>query len=498
MTGSARQVKRPVFAIELLEDRIVPSKTLTVGPGAAYQFNTISQALAAAQPNTTIDVFPGTYNESPVINKNGIKLVAVGGGVVVQPISTQPVILSGVNVGGAAIDVSANNVTVNGFTVDGLKETDGNLWVGIRIAQGGSATIANNTVENITSASDPNSNIGIDIGLSQVSPSQGAGSANVYGNTITAYSGAGVLVDGSTAWATVQGNTITGRGTLNGGVVEFGVQVSNGASATIQCNTITGNTLLGAAGAPNNPSISSAGVFVLNESGKSSSVSVTSNSISGNDDGVLVQQSSGSRCGGIQIANNTIQKNYGYAGVFVLSSSNVDVTCNTICSNQTYNGIALNGSSSVSAKNNQISFTGIAGSQSDGIYDYNGSCDQISCNTTTSNSGNGINLQSSSNDTVSGNVAKCNTLSGFQDLDGTNDSFWLNLGSGNANDGMILIGASGDVVAGNFLTLNAQYGLQLQGATNTQIFLNATRGNTLGSIAIDSASLGTSQYWNLQ
>lgn len=529
-----RRANGPAMQVELLEDRIVPADCglpqgfgfspnygfsqgyngpsssnpaptiLTVGTGASYDFTTISAALAAAAanpklyPNPTIDVYPGTYQETVKVTENGVTLDAEGnpGAVVIQPLTVTPIALTGVNVGGATIDISGNNDVVNGFTVDGSKDTDGNLWEGILVLGGGSATISNNTVEGIVNASNPNFNIGIDIGISQVSGSQGGGTAKVIDNRVTGYAGAGVLVDGPDSTARVQGNTITGRGVANNGITEYGVQVSNGATAQVQGNTISGNTLEGSAGdPPNDPPIVSAGIFIYNDGSENTSAS--GNTISGNDDGILVQASTGTRFSSIEIANNSIQHNYGYAGIFVLSSSNVQVSGNTVANNITFNGIALNDSNNVVIQCNTVSGNGVASSETDGIYDYIGNSNQILNNSSYSNSGNGINLQSSSNDTLVGNATKGNTLNGVQDLDGTKDIITLGISSSNTQDGILLDGTNGDTIAGYLLVYNGESGIQLEDAQHTLIALTASYGNTSGSISSDSQSSNTVEFLNI-
>ena len=509
-----RRMNNPMMQVELLEDRIVPSITaITCGqsipaaPGPQQTFPSLSTitissgqsiqtAVNAANPGETLLIGSGIYAQNVVIpsSKTGITLEAApGASVTLQPTSVSPVSLGGVNIGGAAIDISATGVVVSGLTVDGSKDSDGNLWAGIRVLGGGSATITNDKVEGMVNASNPATNVGIDIGISQVSGSQGGGSATVVNTTVLGYAGAGMLVDGPNSTAIIQGNTITGRGVGNNSISEYGVQVSNGATAQVLGNTISGNTIAGNANAPNNPPTTSAGIFIYNESSK---VTVSSNTITANDDGVLVQSSNGSKWTPIGISNNKIKQNYGYAGIFVLSSSNVQVSGNTVSNNTTYNGIALNESNNVAIQGNFISGTGIIGSESDGIYELAGNTNQILNNNSNSNSGNGINLQSSSGDTVAGNVTESNTLNGIQDLDGIKDTITLGISSNNTEDGILLSGTIGDSIIGYLLVSNGGSGVQLVDAQNTVIALTVSYGNAAGSISSDALSSNTSEFWN--
>ncbi len=507
-----RKPETPAFRLESLEDRTVPT-TLTVGPGEQYA--TISAALTAATQytNPNIDVYPNggaPYTESLSIKQNGVSLIAEGS-VTIQPtptnVSTIP-LSSTVSIGGAAIQVTGTNDLVNGFTVDGSM-AGSNLWYGILVDQGGSATIKNNTVENILSPSGATagSDVAVQIGTSAALEGvTTAGTAKVNSNTIMSYAGAGVVVDGSMASATIKGNSITGIGIQDNGFivpgaivpgvqfVSYGVQVSNAATARIQGNTISMNTLTGKAGAPSNNTPTSAGVFVFNDSGKNTVVAL--NSISMNDDGILVQASNGSNSNdGIQVVNNSVTQNYGYAGIVVLNSTNVEVSCNDVSNNLTYNGIALNGSTNCLISSNDVYSNGVhpitASNAADGIYDQTGTNNSILANNSYSNTGNGINLYATTGDSLFNNVTWNSNLCGVQDVLGTNDAIWLGDSVVNDQDGIRLNGTTKDTIVGNIIALNGGYGINLMGATNTFIALNLIQDNQQGAINQDSATTGT-------
>lgn len=87
-------------------------------PTAAY--STIQSAVNAANPNDTIQVCGGTYNEDVSITKNGISLLGAGAAVTtIRGPKNGPV---------STIQVAANNVTVAGFTItrDGNNVADWN------------------------------------------------------------------------------------------------------------------------------------------------------------------------------------------------------------------------------------------------------------------------------------------------------------------------------------------------------------------------------------
>lgn len=476
-----RREKQTRLRIEALEDRTVPA---TWNVGTSNYLSTISSSVHSGD---TIQFAPGTYTQQIVLTQNNVTLLG-GTGVILAPSSVAPATVSGKSIGGgAAIQISGTNDVVSGFTVTGAN-ANSSMWFGILVYNGGSATVKNNVVESLLNQTAylAGADVGIQVGTSAAEVGYtSAGTAKVDNNTIQSYAGAGVEVDGSQADAIIQGNTIAG----STGYVDYGVQVSNGASARVQLNSISGNIAPGSSPAPSNPVTSSAGIFFYNDSGHQCVAAL--NTITGNDDGVLVQGSSGSCFSGIQIVNNTISCNIGYAGIFVMSSSNIEVTANCVSGNTTYNGIALNGTTGVLVSSNDVSGTGTCTSQSDGIYDQGGTNDQIFANNSFSNSGNGINLNGTSSDELYNNVTWANTMNGIQDIGGSSDAIWLGSSVVNSENGILLNGTSSDTVVGDVLFANGQYGLKIIGASNTFVANNLVVGNNSGQIYTDCTDSGT-------
>jgi parallel beta-helix repeat protein len=490
-----RSLSSRPLRLEALEERWVPS-TLTVGSGKQYA--TIGAALTAASPGDTINVYPGTYNEQLTIAKSGIKLVA-------QPttstsndvIITDPGVSGSVSgaVGGALIDITVSNTKVTGFQINGTSN-DSNLFADVRVRNGGSATISNNTILGPVNPSNAAYGIGIQVGDSQVSGAAGAGIAKINGNNISGYFGEGIMVDGSGGNASIgTGGANTIAGSTTSAVAAYGVQVSRGGSARVQNNTISNNV---------NTAGNSGGIFFFQVS--SANNVAAKNTISNSSYGILVQSSTGSNYG-IQVVQNTVIGS-SFAGIDVLSSSNVEVENNSVsgsvitAQNPGANGIALGFSSDVEVENN-VTF----GNQSDGIYDFQGSGNLIQCNTSYNNGtstvvGNGINIQDSVNDNLFLNTTYGNMAEGIQVFsDGSgptsnNINIWLGNSTNNTLDGIFLSGTTNVTVVGNALGANGGYGLRLNQTTNTFIALNLIPGNGQGSIFIDSASTGVTAMDN--
>jgi parallel beta-helix repeat protein len=478
LTPTVAAQTRQRLRVEDLEDRWCPA-VITVDDDRVQNpnanFTTITAALAAANANDVIDVYAGTYTEQVMVSKVGIKLVAVpsnGSDVVIKsPATVAPV----ATIGAALVDVTATNVKVTGFKIDSTTDTDGNVSVDVRVRGGGSATISNNTVIGPAAPGNPQFGVGIQVGTSKLTGTDGAGTAKVTGNSVSNYFGGGILVDGAGGSATVKNNTVTGRGAANGAVAQYGVQVSRGATSRVEGNTITANTN------GNN----SGGIYFFQDGGTNSVAA--KNTVSGNDIGIWLDTSSATCAHAIQVMNNDVTGNVGYAGIFVQNSDGVSIKNNSVFNNSTFNGIALNGSSSVEVENNSVHNNPNA----DGIYVLNGGNNQIQCNSSYSNGFNGIFLDHSNNNCVWNNSTWGNAANGINVQGGTGNDIWLGSSTTNVQDGILLQGATYTTIVGNALQSNGGYGLRVLGCDHTLIAFNLITGNGAGSIFVDSASTNT-------
>jgi parallel beta-helix repeat protein len=210
----------------------------------------------------------------------------------------------------------AENVTLKGFTVTGPGATPGGLDVGIAVTDGGSARILDNKVTAIRDdpLSGGQNGIGILVGGAT------SASAEVAGNFVAVYQKSGIIVAGADSHATVRNNTIVGAGPTDV-LAQNGIQVSDGADAIITRNLISGNNYTPAG-------TDMAGIFVVDNDGL---VFLSRNRLVGNEDGVLVENSSG-----VAITDNRVD------------GSALD-------------GIVLNGVDLVAVSGNQVTGSGRAG-----------------------------------------------------------------------------------------------------------------------------------------
>lgn len=466
--------------VEGLEDRAVPAVLFVDDDGAQKPgaFTTIGAAMAAAGTNDTIEVFDGTYTESVTITKNGIKLVARNvdpsiDTIIQAPATATPYSVGGENIGAAVVDVrGATKVRVEGFKISGASNTDGNVYAGVRVIDGGSATIRDNRISGLTGAADANFGFAVQIGTNRGGGS--AGTAKIDNNVLSDYLKGGILVDGTTgpganANATIKDNIITGGGEMLN--AQYGVQISRNASARVEKNLITNHV-------SNSPSTAAAGVFVFQStSGKNL---VARNDLDGNQTGVLadgVQY--------LQIINNDITASGDNGGITMFDSH-----CNEIKNNDIdgsgADGIALFDSSNNEIKNNELSNNGLSG-----IYVQGGTGNMIRHNESFCNEENGIQLVDSSHNFLWNNDSWGNGIHGVYVSGGGYNDIWCQDNSANIEDGIRLEDTVCNTVVGNALQSNGGYGLSLHNADNTFIALNLITGNGEGSIFIDAESTGT-------
>jgi parallel beta-helix repeat protein len=481
-----RPARTPRIALTCtpLDERCVPA-VLTVDDSGGKQFTSIAAAVAAAHPKDTIKVYAGTYQEQLHIPAadTGLTLTAAEPGVIVQsPAVVVPDTVVGFNLGGAILDIRATKVTVSGFNFDGSTNTDGNLYSGIRVVEGGSATIKNNAITGLTTTSDLNFGIAIEVGTRRGTGS--VGTATIQGNRITSYIGAGVVVDGTGSSATVKGNTVVGRGADNGTVAENGIQISFGATGQIVGNRVSQNSATN----------QSAGLLISQTPGN---LNVIKNNILDlNEVGAWFYQSGGTTSHPATVVGNTVTHS-DFAGILIDTSDNMTVQNNSV-STSIVNGIASLTSTGGLITNNRTFDNG-----SDGIYLFSSAApagstvnNVVKNNKSTGNWGNGIFLEQSSDNQVLNNQCTGNVLSGIEVLGGSNNVLKNNSLSGNAGDGVTVQNATVTTVTGNRIKQNAGYGLRLSTTGNTAVTHNTFTSSQNGSGLVSADSTGVTLTGN--
>ncbi|MFO0809154.1 MAG: NosD domain-containing protein [Gemmataceae bacterium] len=363
--GSTTQVR-----LQCLEDRVTPSRTLTVDDDRmqlrSAQYTTIQAAVNAAQAGDRILVYAGTYRESVVIPdaKDRISLSATGRGV--AKITTPTGALADATKSLVHVD-GADDVTIRGFTVAGPGTgTADSLRYGILVDGGGSADILDNRVLSIRDSRLSGTQQGVGIQFGRLATGE-SGSGSAVGNTVEDYQKGGIVVIGDGSRAEIVGNTVKGVGGTNVNA-QNGIQVSDGAHGAVVGNTVSGNKFTGA-------NVAGIGILVYN----TRKVAVTGNFTSGNDYGIELDTAASIYVGGNKAFNNVLN------GIDLFGSNDSEVVGNVSTGNG-QDGIGLE-----DATGNSVSLNLALGNHRDGIHlDATATDNRITVNAALSNEGTDI------------------------------------------------------------------------------------------------------------
>jgi hypothetical protein len=287
------------------------------------QFTSIQAAVDAAGPGDRIKVCPGTYQEQVRIGtgKDGLTLYSqVPWKAVIKapPIMTLPNSIVTVD---AARDVALRFFTIAGpFTAPGCA-ADLERHTGVRVTNGGSATIEGN---HITQIRDINPDLfgcqdGIAVLVGRSLEGQ-TGTAWLDHNLIDAYQKGGVVVDNTGSYADIEQNAITGEG-LTSITAQNGVQVGRGARADVEHNSISKNQF-----ARVGSTDTAAGVLLFESNG---GVNVDHNEVFQNGVGIDIDEGALN----LEIGHNNVHDNINDGVGAFLGSSNNQIDQNRAYSN---------------------------------------------------------------------------------------------------------------------------------------------------------------------
>ena len=261
-------------------------------PNAEYP--TIQSAVDAASPGAKIKVCRGTYVEQVTIPPGKDDLTLFSEGAFQAIVKAPPVMLDPK----AIIHINgATNVTIRHFTITGPGggPCDSLRW-GVRVDNGGSATIAHNHITEIRDTPFSGCQNGIGVLIGRNFENQTASGA-VFHNRIDRYQKGGVVVDGrfsgGQSRAEVAYNEIVGVG-VSQVIAQNGIQISRNAIADVHHNRISLNNF--------GPlSFVSEGILLFQENGDST---VHHNSSFLNDDGIGLFGSQGT-----EVSHNRVERN---------------------------------------------------------------------------------------------------------------------------------------------------------------------------------------------
>lgn len=213
------------------------AKELRVGTCGKSGYPTIQAAVNAASPGDSIKVCAGTYVEQVTVPAGKDKLT-LQSEKPLQAIIKAPAAMADpkaiVRVNGAQ-DVKIREFTIAGPGGSGCDS----LRYGVRVDNGGSATIEKNDIVDIRDQpfGGCQNGVGILVGRNAETTT---GSATIKDNTIERYQKNGMTIDNTGSSATIEHNTITGWGPT-ATIAQNGIQISRGATASAKNNDVSGN-----------------------------------------------------------------------------------------------------------------------------------------------------------------------------------------------------------------------------------------------------------------
>ncbi|MFZ2070154.1 MAG: NosD domain-containing protein [Halobacteriota archaeon] len=444
------------------------------------EYLTIQEAVEAAMPGDTIEVYPGTYNENLVINKP-LTIYAPNGDSIIQAANTAQ----------SCIFITVDNTSISGLTVQ-------NGLYGIYLYKSNNSWITNNVVMQNNESGillwSSNNNTLID----------NLASDNKYGiwlyksinNNITNNT-AGDNENDGIYFSYSNNNSISSNNCSNtsgGGSILLWSSNNN----SIENNTANNNKFDGIRlrETSNHNTIKGNVVNANNESGillwASNNNTLIENLASDNKHGIWLHESSNNN----NVTNNTAGDNENY-GIYFSYSNNNSISSNN-CSNISGGGSILLWSSN----NNSIENNTANNNKFDGIrLRESSNRNAITGNVVNSNNESGILLWSSNNNSIENNTAKNNRVDGIyllkksnnnriNDNDASNNDYHgisLNLSTSNeicnniANSnhyqGIRLLSSSGSTIANNTAENNSGNGIYLSYSSTNKLTGNIMLGN---------------------
>lgn len=286
-------------------------------------YSTIQAAVTNAKTGDVVEVCAGTYTTQVTIASKTLTL-AGSGGPVIDPTTSSPATVNDLDAPYqptvAIVDVTTGaTVTMKDLTVSGAGLKAGFSWPGCsddfvgvfyQAASGAVSTVAVRTIQL------PSGLFGCQDGVSIFAES-GSGHATLalHKDTVAAFDKAGIVCNDAGTTCTVGGSTVTGSGPST--TAQNAVQIAFGAAGSVTDNTLSDVDY--APGATPPQSTYGAGLLLF---GTGSSVTVTGNTLSDDQAGIELSDSSAT------LRNNALVSTAGIAGAIGIYS----VPCTTYCS----------------------------------------------------------------------------------------------------------------------------------------------------------------------
>ncbi|WP_160174956.1 NosD domain-containing protein [Methanococcoides methylutens] len=450
--------------------------TVNDSTGQDADFTSIKDAVAAAMDNDTLTVYPGTYTENIVVDKELM--------IISQSLNPDDTIVQAENPSDAVFYVTANNVTIKGFNVTGATDN-----FGIRLIGVDDCNIAENDISNNNCGirlDSINDNFSNDNTLSNNIMSD-----NYYGIRLQQYNDNNTLSNNSAISSTLTGILIySNNNVLENNIASnnvYGIRISQSSNYntlndnTASFNTDTGIVLLNSSdNTLNNNVASSNGDCGICLTGSNNSM-LSSNIVLANIYGIRLEQFS---------KNNTLGNNNASFnsdnGISLLSSS--DNTLNDNIANLNSDcGIYLDESNTNMLSNN------LASSNDYGIrLEQSSNYNTLNDNTASSNSVTGI-LIYSSNNMLNSNIVSDNVYGVRLESSSNNNTLNDNIASSNTDSGIVLLNSNDNTLKDNIVSTNSDDGVHLENSSSNLLYNNYFNNtNNVGYYGVNTGNL-----WNV-
>ena len=315
-----------------------PLKASTVYVGNCVanvtQYSTITLAVNAVNPGSTIRVCPGTYPEQVVINKNltltgfdsrtayNPVVVIPSGGFVANTVSLATTDAIAAQI---LVEYPATDVTISHLAVDGSNSNlnSGCLeppLIGIYF-QGASGRVDSVAVRNQAQDSE---NFGCQssagFGIFVESGNSENAMVRVENSTVRGYQKNGITADETGTTVTISGNSVVGAGPVD--TAQNSIQVGYGAKGRVENNIVADDDFNG------DPSQGIAtGILIFGSGG----VTIRGNSVTNTQTGIATVTNGSLTANDNEIADNLVTNTHIRDGIDVCSNSNT-ITGNTVFS----------------------------------------------------------------------------------------------------------------------------------------------------------------------
>ena len=291
-------------------------------------FTSIQAAVDAAAPDTRIVVCGGTYEEQITFGAAKENITLDGSG---RDSTTIQAPSSLAEPGDLVTVKGATGITIRDFLISGpLPDSafcSNEARTGVRVYDGGSATIANNRITEIRSQSADlrGCQNGIAVVYGDYDPAGStSGDGAVINNVIDRYQKGAITVGELGSNVTVRENTILGVGETQA-IAQNGIQVGYGGQATVRLNNIRDNVYTGV----EDDLYDAGGVILIRPDAETL---VGSNTVARNDYNIGLFNADG-----IEVRNNRATSSRDLAGIFVNARS----TDNLFRDNRALNNLQL-------------------------------------------------------------------------------------------------------------------------------------------------------------